>query len=229
MSTVAVLQSNYIPWKGYFDIINDVDLFIFYDDVQYTKSDWRNRNRIKTPNGTAWLTVPVGQDLDRQICQVVIDDKRWARKHLKTLSQYYSKAPFFKYYSEFFENAYCGMEWKTLSDLNHFMITTIARDFLGVTTTFSDSREYSVTGRKMERLLDLLTQCGAKRYLSGPSARDYIDSRLFKEAGIELIYKDYEGYPEYPQFYPPFEHGVSILDLLFHTGPEAQHHIWGWR
>src|SRR4029079_10372519 len=95
MSTVAVLQSNYLPWKGYFDIIHDADLFIFYDDVQYTKNDWRNRNRIKAPGGTAWLTVPVGQALDRRICDVEIREHHWQLKHWRTLQQCYGQSPHF--------------------------------------------------------------------------------------------------------------------------------------
>ena len=101
MSTVAVLQSNYLPWKGYFDIIHDADLFIFYDDVQYTKNDWRNRNKVKVPGGSAWITVPVGPALDRRICDVQIPEHRWQQKHWKTLQQYYGPAPHFRSYDNF--------------------------------------------------------------------------------------------------------------------------------
>lgn len=229
LKKVAIIQSNYIPWKGYFDIIHDVDLFIFYDDVQFTKNDWRNRNRIKTSNGPLWLTVPVGQDLDRRICDVTLPDARWAAKHYKTLVQNYGKAPYFESYRPFLEEVYLERQWPTLSELNHFMITKIARDFLGLTTEFADSRSYAPVGQKLERLLDLLTQVGAGSYVSGPSAQDYIESKSFADAGIELIFKDYTGYPPYPQFHPPFDHHVSILDLLFHTGEEAPRYIWGWR
>lgn len=226
---VAVLQSNYIPWKGYFDIIHDVDLFIFYDDVQYTKNDWRNRNKIKTQNGPAWLTIPTGTDLDRLICEVSLPDTRWQKNHYKTWVQYYSKAPFFRQYQPLLEEVYLARKWDSLSELNQYLIKTIARDCLGINTRFSDSRSYGASGKCLDRLLDLLEKSGATHYLSGPAAQDYIDKASFTQAGIELSYKDYSGYPEYPQFYPPFDHYVSILDLLFHTGPDAPDYIWGWR
>ncbi|MCL5036301.1 MAG: WbqC family protein [Chloroflexi bacterium] len=229
MKKVAVIQSNYIPWKGYFDIIHDADLFIFYDDVQFTKNDWRNRNRLKTPGGAKWLSIPVGQSLDRLICEVTLNDSRWAVKHWKTISQYYSRAPFFKTYSDFFEHFYLEMKWDNLSDLNHFLIKSISRDFLGIDTEFKDSRDFFVSGERLDRLFDLLKKAGTDIYISGPSAKNYIDERRFQEAGIKLIYKDYTGYPEYSQFYPPFIHEVSILDLLFHAGPDAGYYIWGWR
>jgi hypothetical protein len=227
---VAVLQSNYLPWKGYFDIIADVELFVFYDDVQFTKNDWRNRNRIKTPAGSAWITVPVGQDIRRAICEVELPgDSRWAEKHWRTLQQNYSRAAHFGQYRAFFEETYLGRRWTHLSALNRHLIEAIARDFLGCKTRFADSRDYDLSGRKGDRLLGLLTALGAERYVTGPSARSYIDDAKFREAGVQVIYKSYEGYPEYPQFHPPFDHYVSVVDLLFHTGPRAPHYIWGWR
>ncbi|MCS6774934.1 MAG: WbqC family protein [Chloroherpetonaceae bacterium] len=230
MTRVAVLQSNYLPWKGYFDIIHDVELFVFYDDVQYTRNDWRNRNRIKTPSGPLWLTVPVGTALDRRICDVTLPpDPRWAEKHWKTLRQYYGKAPYFALYADLLRHVYLECAWATLSELNQYLIRTISRDLLGISTNFADSREYALTGRRQERLLQLLQAVGATEYLSGPAARSYIDPEAFAQAGIHLRYKDYAGYPEYPQFHPPFDHHVTILDLLFHTGPQAPYYIWGWR
>src|SRR5215471_5204038 len=156
MKTVAVLQSNYIPWKGYFDIIHDVDLFIFYDDVQYTKNDWRNRNRIKRPNGVSWLTIPTGKDLDRLICEVALKDPTWATRHWNIIRESYSRAPYFNLYKEFFEYVYLEQSWQTLSELNQYLIKTIGHNFLGITSAFKDSREYSTAGRKRERLIDLL-------------------------------------------------------------------------
>lgn len=226
---LAVLQSNYIPWKGYFDIIHDVDLFIFYDDVQYTKNDWRNRNRVKTPNGAAWLTIPTGNDIDRLICEVPLTDRRWAAKHWKTLSQCYSRAPHFKTYKAFFEYAYLDMQWDHLSRLNQYLITEISREFLGIETEFRDSREYRASGTKLDRLIDIIQKAQAAVYVSGPSARSYIDPGRFEDAGVQLVYKSYQDYPEYPQLYPPFEHGVTVLDLLFNVGPDASYYIWDWR
>lgn len=229
MKKVAILQSNYIPWKGYFDIINDVDLFIFYDDVQYTKNDWRNRNLIMTPQGPQWLSIPVGQEINRLVCDVMIPKNSWANKHLKTLQQNYSRAPYYESIRKFIDGIYLGRTWDNLSELNHYLIEKISRQYLGTTTEFSDSLEYQLHGSRQERLLGLLAQVGATSYLSGPAARSYIIEEDFSRAGIELIYKDYSGYPEYPQSYPPFTHNVSILDLLFHTGPDAPWYIWGWR
>jgi len=229
LSRVAVIQSNYLPWKGYFDIIHDVDLFIFYDQVQFTKNDWRNRNKIKVPGGTSWLSIPVGSGIDRLICDVELPDRRWAVKHWRSLQQYYSKAPHFGRYREFFEHVYLEREWATLSELNQFLIRRIARDFLGVTTEFRDAAGFSLQGDRQERLLDLLQQAGARSYLSGPAARGYIDEQAFTRAGIDLHYQDYAGYPEYEQFFPPFDHCVTVLDLLFHVGPRAPWYIWGWR
>ena len=229
MKKVAVLQSNYIPWKGYFDIIHDVDLFVFYDDVQYTKNDWRNRNKIKTQNGPAWLTIPTGTDLDRLICEVALSDPRWQKNHYKNLLQYYAKAPFFRQYESLLEEVYLARQWVSLAELNQYLIKTIARDCLGIATEFADSRNYGASGKCLDRLLDLLKKSGATNYVSGPAAQSYIDTEAFIRAGITLNYKSYSGYPEYPQFYPPFDHYVSILDLLFHTGPDAPEYIWGWR
>lgn len=229
MKTVAVLQSNYIPWKGYFDIIHDVDLFIFYDDVQFTKNDWRNRNKIKTPRGAEWLSIPVGISLDRMICEVELPDPAWQQRHWNMICQNYRKAQYFKTYRLFFEQVFLGKQWRNLSELNQHLIKSIARDLLGIKATFADSRSFNVEGRKQQRLIHLLQQTGADVYVSGPAAKDYIDPEAFESAGLQLIYKDYSGYPEYPQQHPPFEHGVSIIDLLFNVGPAAPEFIWGWR
>lgn len=229
MKKVAVLQSSYIPWKGYFDIIHDVDLFILFDDVQFTPRDWRTRNKIKTDNGSQWLTIPAGADRERLIHEVALNDPIWQEKHWKTLCLFYSKAPFFKKYKYFFEEVYLGTRWTNLSALNQFLIRNIASECLGITTEFKDSREYEAFGQKLERLIDLLKKAGAEEYISGPAARDYIDESRFQAEEILLVYKDYAGYPEYQQFFPPFDHYVTILDLLFHTGPDAPYYIWGWR
>jgi len=226
---VAVLQSNYVPWKGYFDIMRDVDLFIFYDDRQFTKNDWRNRNQIKAASGPEWLTIPVGDAIDRLICDVAIANESWQAKHWRTLQQNYGRCPHFARYREYFADVYLGRRWTNLSELNQTLIRHIAREFLGLRTEFADSRDYAATGQKLDRLLDLVVQSGATTYVSGPSAKEYIVAERFNQAGIDLVWKDYAGYPPYPQRFPPFEHKVSILDLLFNCGPEAPHYIWGWR
>lgn len=226
---VATIQSNYIPWKGYFDIIRDVDTFVFLDDVQFTVRDWRSRNRIKTKDGLKWLTVPVGSDTRRLIHEVAIPHADWQAEHWGIIRQNYGKAPFFGYYRELFEEFYLGQRWTNLSAMNQHLTQRIAHECLGITTTFRDSREFEAQGRKLDRLVDLIRKTGATGYLSGPSARDYIDDARFEEEGIALEYMDYSGYPEYPQLYPPFEHAVSVLDVLFHVGPDAPYYLWGWR
>lgn len=227
---VVILQSNYLPWKGYFDLIHDADLFVFYDDLQYTKNDWRNRNRIKTPRGLDWLTIPVGKDAHRLINEVALPaDRAWAARHWRALEENYRAAPFFDRYAGFFCDLYRQMPWGRLSELNQYLIKTIARDFLGVKTAFDDSARFGLKGVKQERLVELLKAVGAKTYLSGPSAMNYLEPGRLEQEGIALEWKSYDGYPEYPQFYPPFEHAVSIVDLLFHRGPEAADYIWGAR
>lgn len=226
---VAIIQSSYIPWKGYFDLIHAVDTFIFLDDVQFTTRDWRTRNRIKTPNGPQWLNIPVGNRTDQLIHEVEIKDASWQRKHWASIRHSYGKAPFFKDYEAFFASVYLDRTWSSLSQLNQYLIRQIATEFLGIRTVFRDSREFQATGKRQDRLISLLPLAGATHYVSGPSARSYIDPRQFEAAGIELSYHDYPDYPVYPQLYPPFEPAVSILDLLFNTGPQASHFVWGWR
>lgn len=229
MTRVAAIQSNYIPWKGYFDIINDVDLFIFYDDLQYTKNDWRNRNRIKTAHGVQWLSIPVGKRRGRLICEVQLTDHAWMQKHWTAIRQAYAKSPCFSTYSDFFETFYLGPKIEFLSALNQTLIRMISTELLGIQTDFKDSREYSPVGQKQARLLDLLVKAGATEYVSGPAAKEYIDEAEFQARGIKLTYKDYSGYPCYEQLFPPFEHAVTILDVLFHCGNSTPFYIWGWR
>jgi hypothetical protein len=229
MKKVVILQSNYIPWKGYFDLIHDADLFVFYDDLQFTKNDWRNRNKIKSPQGTQWLSIPVGTDKNRLICEVALKDLHWQRTHWETIRQQYGKCAYFSKYQPFFEKIFLQTEWNNLSNLNQHLIKSIASEILGVTTEFADSRMFSLRGHKQDRLLDLVSQTQATQYISGPTAKSYIEASEFAAVGVELIWKDYAGYPEYRQRHPPFEHGVSILDLIFNEGPHSPWYIWGWR
>ena len=229
MKKVAVLQSNYIPWKGYFDIIHDVDEFIFYDEVQFTKNDWRNRNRIITPQGVIWLSVPVGSDENRLVCEVVINDKRWQKKHFQTLKMAYHKAPYWRKYEEFFHFVFLENKWEYLYKLNRFLIEQISHNFLHIDTKFSDSQDYFTKGVKHEKLLSLVMATQADVYVSGPAAKNYIVAEDYNKAGIQLIWKNYDGYPVYQQMNEHFTHQVSVLDLLFNVGEEAPYYIWGWR
>jgi len=224
---IAILQSNYIPWKGYFDLIRAVDEFVLFDDVQYTRRDWRNRNRIKTPAGSAWLTIPVnvsGQ-FHAPIKAITTSDPSWARRHWQTLSANYRRAPHFERYADRFSSLYleCGRE-EHLSNINFKWISTLC-EILGITTKLSWSMDYVMTDGKTDRLVGICEQAGAGTYISGPAARAYIDPAAFAARGITLSYFDYSGYPEYPQIHPPFDHHVSILDLLFNVGPDASQYM----
>jgi len=227
MKTIAISQSNYIPWKGYFDLISQVDEFILYDDMQYTRRDWRNRNRIKTSQGIDWLTIPV--DVKGKYFQTIKDtavsESNWPKVHWRTIEHAYSKAPFFEKYRILFGALYSECETETsLSKINYKFITEICK-LLNINTKISWSMDYKLVEGKTERLIDLCQQSSATRYVSGPAARDYIIPELFAQANIELNYMAYSAYPEYRQLYPPFEHAVSILDVIFNTGPEANTYI----
>lgn len=230
MKRVAILQSNYLPWKGYFDLINSVDLFIFHDDLQYTKGDWRNRNKIVTPSGSQWIGIPVGTSEKRLICEVEIKDHAWQRDHFNRICENYRKAPYFKNYIGFFEELYLGKTWTNLSDLNQYLIQQISTQLLNIRTHFGDSREYKLTTRKEQRVLDLLSLTGATTYLSGPAAKSYLHDGNFQHFGIKLEWMNYEGYKSYKQqFNNEFEHGVSIVDLLMNVGPEYSEYMISYR
>jgi hypothetical protein len=219
---VAIVQSNYIPWKGYFDLINSVNEFILYDDMQYTRRDWRNRNLIKTANGPQWLTVPVqvkGKYFQK-IRETEVGDPAWARDHWRSVAHSYARARHFKDYKDWAEQLYLGCEETLLSRVNYRFLTAVCA-LLGVRTKISWSMDYELADGKTERLVALCRQAGATEYLSGPAAKDYMDEALFEREGIALRYMDYSGYPEYEQLFPPFEHGVTVLDLIFNEGPDA--------
>lgn len=221
MKKIAILQSNYIPWKGYFDLINMVDEFVLYDDVQYTRRDWRNRNKIKTQHGLKWLTIPVEHERnDQKIRETKVIDKRWNMKHWKSLVQNYSKAKYFNEYKYIFEELYLECNETYLSQINYKFIITIS-EILGITTKIRQSDEVKLAGDKTERILHICNDCSADIYLSGPAAKEYFDEGLAKEAHIQVEWMDYSNYPSYHQLYPPFEHGVSILDLIFNEGPNT--------
>lgn len=223
---VSILQSAYIPWKGYFDIINLADEFIFYEDVQYTKNDWRNRNLIKTSQGIQWLTIPVHGSTNILLKDTQVSNNLWPTKHWKTLTNYYSKAKFFKQYAEIFYNLYehCKQE-NLLSKINYLFIKTIC-DILQINNKISWSMSYAnkIEGifDKTERVIALCKAAQATRYVSGPAGRNYIDETLFSKAGIELYYMNYDNYPLYHQLHGEFSHTVSIIDLIFNEGPNAK-------
>ena len=219
---LAIVQSSYIPWRGYFDLINSVDEFILFDDAQYTRRDWRNRNAIKTPQGLLWLTIPVqvkGKYLQK-IKDTIVSDETWNHQHWRSIVHNYSLARYFEDYREQFQKLYLGTEDSHLSQINHRFLKAIC-GILGISTTISCSMDYDLIEGKTARLVQLSKDAGATEYLSGPSARVYLDEESFRKEGIKLSYMDYSGYPEYHQLYPPFEPNVSIIDLIFNEGPNA--------
>jgi hypothetical protein len=215
-----------MPWKGYFDLIRAVDEFILLDDVQFTKRDWRSRNRIKTKDGLGWLSIPVqtkGRYLQR-IMDTTVSESGWGTRHWQTIRSAYARTPHFADYAGAFEALYRDPGSDSLSRINHAFITAVC-SMLGIATPIRWSMDYRARGGRNERLIDLCAQAGATEYLSGPTARGYVDIDAFAAAGIAVQFADYSGYPEYPQPWPPFEHGVSVLDLLFCTGPRAPEYM----
>lgn len=222
---VGVIQSSFIPWRGYFDFIASVDLFVFHDDIQYTKGDWRNRNRLKTPHGTTWLTVPVHyQSVDQMICETSIDESTdWRTKHLRLWRTHYRSAPYLDDVLEILGNMNRGENGLVISDLNIQLTRSIAA-YLGITTQMVVSKDYALVGSKTHRLIDLLIKVGASVYLSGPSADAYLDKDAFGRAGIRLEYKSYD-YEPYPQQWGEFDGAVTVLDLIANCGRDSCHHL----
>jgi hypothetical protein len=225
----VILQPSYIPWRGYFDLIHRADVFVFYDDVQYDKNGWRNRNRIKTPGGTKWLTIPVPQrgivSGNIPINAMTPIGQSWGREHFERLQSSYAEAPYFD--DKWLRRLYADPP-ALLADFTIATTIEIASR-LGIRDTrFLRSSELHATGNKTDRVIDVLREVGATHYLSGPSARHYIEPEKFADAGIALEWMTYE-YPEYPQLYPPYDPFVTVLDLLFMTGLDASRYIWGER
>lgn len=228
--SVVVLQPSYIPWRGYFHQIFKADIFVFYDCVQYDKHGWRNRNRIRTKEGSQWLTIPVAArgcvSEGTPICEVTISPPdNWRNKHLRSILMNYSRSPFLRNYSEMLDEIY-SREDKLLADFTCSTTERIARE-LGITETkFMRSSELGVEGTKSDRLLSVLKRVGATHYISGPSAKSYLDEDALEREGISVEYMSYE-YPDYPQGAGEFDGRVSILDLLLNAGDRAPEYIWG--
>ncbi len=220
---IGIIQSSYIPWKGYFDFIDSVDVFVFLEDVQFTRRDWRNRNIIKTANGPRWLTLPVESKgkYDQLISDVRVADRSWYLDHLNSLRHAYARAPHFKVVWPYVESMYSeAASEEHLSSVNVALIRSIM-GYLNIRTPLRLSTEFPATSGKNERLMSICSELGATEYVSGPAARSYIDEKTWADAGIRVRYKSYSGYGEYPQLHGEFEDRVSILDLLFNCGPDS--------
>ena len=222
MKNVIITQSNYIPWKGYFDSMNCVDEFVIYDDMQYTKRDWRNRNKIKTQNGLIWLTIPVEVKgkFFQKIKDTKISEKSWNISHWNSIVAAYSKSKYFNHYKPFFEDLYLNCDSLYLSEVNFLFINSIC-ELLKIRTNFKWSSEFVLAEEKTERLINVCKELGATDYYSGPAAKNYMNEELFLKEKINIHYFDYSNYPMYNQLYGDFTHEVSVIDLIFNEGPNS--------
>lgn len=219
-----MLQPNYIPWKGVFDLISRVDVFVFYDDVQYTVKDWRSRNKIKTKDGELWLSVPVKTKglRDQLICDAEISEpNQWRKKHYKSIKSNYQGAKYFKDYEYLLEDIYLGEPWKKIADLDIFATKLIAKA-LDIDVEWHNASDLAQDGGKDgEKVIKICKKLGCDYFINGPTAKGFMNDDLFKENDIVLDYIEYD-YPEYKQLHEPFCHHVSVLDVIFNCGPEAR-------
>ena len=222
----AILQSNYIPWKGYFDLINSVDVFVIYDNVQYTKNDWRNRNKIVSNGKASWLTIPVQKEsLAQSIRETKIADTNWSKKHWRTIQQSYSKTPYFNKFSEQIENIYQGFSDEIfLSKINTKLIIGIC-EILGIQTKIIQDEIFTLPEDRLDKLVEICVKTDADTYVSGPAAKIYLDVKKFNDAGIQVEWIQYDEYPKYEQRSDNFDHFVSILDLLFCYGDDFNRYL----
>lgn len=230
MHKCAILQSNYIPWKGVFDMINQVDTFVFLEDVQFTKQDWRTRNRIKHQTGLLWLSVPVKNTYSAQskIYEISILNEQsgfnWQKKHYRSIFMSYAKAPYFKDYQWLLKKIYLEQIWENLSEFNIY-VTKLLCKVLNIKTKFINSIDLDINGLKDDKIIRICDKLCVDLYLSGPSAKNYIIQEKFLDSGIQLEYMNYN-YPEYKQLYGEFNHYVTVLDVIFNCGSDADKYIF---
>jgi len=228
MTKAAIIQSNFIPWKGYFDFISYVDHFVFFDTCQYTKRDWRNRNRIKVENGNDWITLPVKvkDRFEQRINETVVSDVNWQNSFFNKINYNYRKAPYYKIVMDnLMENCILKIESQFLSDINQSIIKYISQEFLEIQTEFHQSKDFTLHDERNYRLINIVKALSSSQYISGEAARCYLNEGMFEKEGIELSFMSYDGYKEYPQMYGSFNHFVTILDLLFMTGYNAKEYM----
>jgi hypothetical protein len=225
---IIITQSNYIPWKGYFDAIAKCDYFVIYDDMQYTKRDWRNRNIIKTESGLQWLTIPVEVrgKFSQKINETKIADKGWNIKHWKMLNQNYAKAKHYNEVKDWMELLYLNCKFDLLTEINEYFIRAIL-DFLGIKVLIKRSEEFDVGIQedKTMRLVDICSSLSATEYFTGESAKAYLDETKFIASDIKVNYINNDGYAEYSQIGHSFEHKVSIVDLIFNKGKQSAEYL----
>jgi len=224
--SIIITQSNYIPWKGYIDAIAAVDVFVVYDDMQYTKRDWRNRNLIKTGQGRKWLSIPVDVKgkFYQKIKETKVSDIRWRESHLGQIKETYRNAKQFQEYWPLIESWYMKCDFEYLTEINVHFITQICSE-LNIDTSIRFSSEFELEEDRTDRLVSICQELGADQYYSGPAAKSYMEEDKFRDSGIKLNYLDYSDYVEYPQLHDPFEHGVTILDMFFNLGDSTKDYL----
>lgn len=222
MCKVIITQPNYIPWKGYFSNMRNVDYLVIYDDVQYTKRDWRNRNYLITNNGPSLISIPVitkGR-FYQKINETKVSDKNWYKKHWKFIENNYKKTKFYNYYSEIFYSSYHNIETDIISEIDLIFIKKII-ELLGLNIKILKSSELNIIGDRNTRLLNICNSLNCSTYVSAPAAKSYLNENLFKENNIQVEYYNYNKFKEYKQNWNGFDHKVSILDMFFNLGPET--------
>lgn len=221
---VIITQSNYIPWKGYFSSMKKATHIVLYDSAQYTRRDWRNRNKIITPNGPSWLSIPIDVKgkFHQKINEAKVKDSKWPLDHWNRITENYRKAPCFKEYSIYFEQLYLKelKEYEYLSDINRALLQKCV-DLLDIKIEVVDSREFTIRGGKTEKLINLCSDLNANEYFTGPAAKGYMNEGLFLENNIKLTYHDLKNFPEYTQLWAGFDHHVSVLDMFFNLGNDT--------
>jgi len=217
--TVVILQPSYLPWLGFFDQLYQSDVFVVYDDVQYDKNGWRNRNRIKTERGAQWLTVPVYIKNKPKINEVMIDNKNdWPQKHLQAIKTNYGKSPYFKKYYDGFSQILLKKHERLL-DLNLELIEFFAKE-LGIEREICLSSKLNVGGEKISRLINICKHLGADRFFEGAAGKNYIQKEEFDKSGVRIDFQDYQ-HPVYRQLFGDFAPYLSIIDLLFNEGENS--------
>ena len=228
MKRVAIVQSSYIPWRGAFAMMARCDAFIFLDSVQFTRRDWRTRNRIKTAQGPLWLTIPVKQKGNylSPIDAMEIAEPGWAAKHLRSIEGAYRRGAGFEAAIGPLRDAYAAIANQPMLSSVNQQLTRALCAVLGITTPFLRDVELLPRERldaldPTARLVELAAAAGASHYLSGPSARAYLDEGAFAVRGMAVEWMSYAELPEYPQLWGGFEPAVSVLDPLLTLGAKA--------
>ena len=217
---IAISQSNYLPWRGYFGVIASVDCFIFLDEVQFTSRDWRSRNRIKTKDGLKWLSIPVGASLSRRVSEVLLPKNNWQLKHKSLVMEAYKNSNNYERGLQFIEEIYLVESFSHLSEYNKFCIQKISREFFHLETKFIDSSQIPHQGISSDRILSIAKNIGAKEYITGPSGLNYLKISDFENFGIKVLVANFTNLPRYDQLHGEFVSNTSVVDLIFNVEEE---------